>query len=323
VIKKDFPVYKTTYENVSPLDGFTISLPRQTQVGTEKKVVGSGSGFIVSSDGYIVTNRHVVEDTDATYTVTLANGKEYAGTVLARDAVLDIAIVKIAGSGFSKLELGDSDSLKLGQSVIAIGNALGQFQNTVSVGIISGLSRSIVASGGGSSELLDKVIQTDAAINPGNSGGPLLDLDGRAVGVNVAVAQGSQSIGFSIPINSIKSIISSVRTTGSIVRPYLGVRYADVTADIAASKGLSVNYGVLVTKGDDGSAAVDPGSPADKAGIVENDVILSFDGVNMDEKHDLAFLIRGKKVGQSVTLGVLRNNKEIELHATLAKAKAQ
>lgn len=211
-IYQTVPKYQTTFKEYSPAPGITFQVPQQEQVGTEDKVVGSGSGFLVTSDGLIVTNRHAAIGNASSFSVTLQNGKKYSATVLSRDPILDIAIMKITGSGFPYVRLGDSDALKLGQSVIAIGNALVQFQNTVSVGIISGLSRSITASSGqGETETLDKVIQTDAAINPGNSGGPLLDTNGMAVGVNVAIVQGSQNIGFSIPINVVKSIISSAK----------------------------------------------------------------------------------------------------------------
>lgn len=315
VVSKEVPKYKTSYQQqADPFAQFfggqspfgNLQIPVQTPDGTEKKQIGSGSGFIVSSDGYIVTNRHVVADTTADYEVELTNGKKYTATVLARDAILDVAIMKITASGLSYLTLGDSDSLKLGQSVVAIGNALGQFQNTISVGVVSGLSRSITASGGGVSELLDHVIQTDAAINPGNSGGPLLNLSGEVVGVNTAIVQGSQNIGFALPINSIKTVIDSVRKTGKIIRPYIGVRYQAVTPQLKVANNLSVDYGVIV-KGDSSKnlLAVVPGSPADKAGIVENDIILEINDVKIDSDNDFAQTIRRYKVGTSLSLTIL------------------
>jgi serine protease Do len=299
--------------------------PTYTQNGTEKEQVGGGSGFLISSDGMIVTNRHVVSDKTAEYTVFLNNGKKYTANVLARDPVLDIAIIKInpaVGTIFPYLDLGDSDSLDVGQSVIAIGNALGEFKNTVSVGVVSGLSRSISASdNSGNSEQLSKVIQTDAAINPGNSGGPLLDLSGHVVGVNVAVAQGSESIGFSLPINSVKSAINSVMKTGKIVRPYVGIRYIPVTAELKAKNNLTVDYGILVQKGQTASElAVIPGSPADKAGILENDIILEINGQKIDQDKNFAYLIRGKNIGNSITLKIL--SKGIEKTVTLKLEQA-
>ncbi len=255
----------------------------------------------------IVTNRHVIEDKTAEYTVFTNDGKKHTATVVARDSVLDIALIKIDGSGYSYLSLGDSDSLNLGQSVIAIGNALGQFKNSVSVGVVSGLSRSITAGdNNGQSESLSNVIQTDAAINPGNSGGPLLDISGKVVGVNVAIVQGSENIGFALPINSVKSVINSVKATGKIIRPYLGIRYVPVTQDLKDKNNLTVDYGDLVGKGKTASdLAVIPGSPADKAGIVENDIILEIDGQKLDQDHDLATIVRNKNVGDTVTLTVL------------------
>ncbi len=303
--------------------GFNFNMPQYRQNGTEKKDIGGGSGFFVSSDGLIVTNKHVVDQKDVEYTVFTNDGKKHSATVVARDPVLDIALIKITGSGFSYLTLGNSDSLDVGQSVIAIGNALGEYRNTVSVGVVSGLARSITAGdNSGNSEVLDHVIQTDAAINPGNSGGPLLNLRGEVIGVNVAVAQGSQSIGFALPINSVKGSIESVKTTGKIVRPYLGVRYVAITADIKSKNNLTVDYGVLVKTGATTSdLAVIPGSSADKAGIVENDIILEIDGVKLDDKTSLASVIREKSVGQVITLKILHKGVERNVSVTLEAAK--
>jgi len=335
IISKEVPTYSTTYQTVPDpfgglfggndpfggnLPGFQI--PQQQQTGTQKQEVGGGSGFLISSDGMIVTNRHVVEDKTAEYTVFTNDGKKHTATVIARDSVLDVALIKIDGAGYSHLDLGDSDSLQLGQSVIAIGNALAQFRNSVSVGVISGLSRSITAGdNAGQSEALSNVIQTDAAINPGNSGGPLLDLSGNVVGVNVAIVQGSENIGFSLPINSIKSVISSVEKTGKIIRPYLGIRYVPVTPELKDKNNLTVDYGVLVQRGaTDSDLAVIPGSPADKAGIVENDIILQVDGVKLDDTHDLASIVRGKNVGDTITLTVLHRGTQKTVTVTLESA---
>ena len=201
--------------------------------------------------------------------------------------------------------------------MIAIGNALGQFQNTISVGVVSGLSRSITAGDqSGSSESLDHVIQTDAAINPGNSGGPLLDLQGRVVGVDTAIVQG-----FALPINSIKTVIDSVRSTGKIMRPYLGIRYQVITPEMKDKNNLTVDSGVIVQSGKDASElAVIPGSPADKAGIVANDIITEVDGTKIDEDHDLAQMIRGKKVGDSVVLTVISKGSPKKVTVTLQAA---
>lgn len=268
--------------------------------------VGSGSGFLISADGLIVTNRHVVSDTAATYTVVLSNGTKYPAKVLARDPVIDLAVLKIDANNLSYLSLGNSDSLQLGQTVVAIGNALGEFSGSVTRGIISGLNRSVVAGDGISgSETISSAIQTDAAINPGNSGGPLLDLNGNVIGVNTAVSQQGQSVGFAIPINIAKRSIDSVKQTGRIVRPYLGVRYVLISADMAKQNQLPVNYGALVERGtSSGQLAVNPGSPADKAGIVENDIILEADGTKIDADHPLTDIVTKKSVGDSVTLKI-------------------
>jgi serine protease Do len=209
---------------------------------------------------------------------------------------------------------------ELGQTVIAIGNALGEFRNTVSVGVVSGLSRSIVAGDEtGASELLDEVIQTDAAINPGNSGGPLVDLNGNVIGVNVAVAEGSQNIGFALPADTVKTSVDSVKTTGKISRPYLGVRYIAVNETIKEKYNLSVDYGVLVTSGTPGEPAVLPNSPAKKAGIQTDDIILEFDGTKLTEDHSLTSLIRGKKVGDKAILKILRDNQQKTVQVTLSE----
>ncbi len=332
IISKEVPKYETFIDpnsNNNPFGNFfpnfRFNVPQYRQNGTEIKEIGSGSGFFVSDDGLIVTNRHVVDATGVEYTVFTNDGKKHDATVVAKDPVLDIAIIKIDSpldGSYAPLPLGNSDSLELGQSVVAIGNALGEFRNTVSVGVISGLARSIVAGdSSGNSELLDHVIQTDAAINPGNSGGPLLDLSGRVIGVNVAVAQGSQNIGFALPINSIKSAIASVKETGKIVRPYLGVRYTVITEEMKEKNNLTVDYGVLVKAGaNSNELAVLPGSPADIAGIVENDIILEIDGVKLDEDTSLASLIRNKNIGDVVNLKILHKGVEKIVQVTLKPA---
>ena len=334
IITKNVPKYETytdpnqqqynPFGDMFPGFNFNFNVPQYRQNGTEKKEVGGGSGFFVSSDGLIVTNKHVVSQTDVDYTVLTNDGKKHSAKVVARDSVLDIALIKIDGGGYSYLNLGDSDTLLVGQSVVAIGNALGEFRNTVSVGVVSGLARSLTAGDGmGNSETLEHVIQTDAAINPGNSGGPLLDLSGDVIGVNVAVAQGSQSVGFALPINSVRSAIESVKSTGKISRPYLGIRYVSVDADMKAKNNLTVDYGVLVQRGTNASdIAVIPGSPADKAGIVENDIVLEIDGIKLDENNSLANIVREKKIGDVVNLKILHKGVEKTVSVTLEAAKS-
>jgi len=330
-VSKNVPVYERYLERMpNPFQdffgddffgGFTI--PQLRQKGTELREVGGGSGFLVSADGYIVTNRHVVSDESAEYTVFTNDGKKYDAKVIARDPALDLAIIKINGSGFKHLVFGDSDKLEIGQTVIAIGNALAEFRNTVSVGVVSGLSRSITASDRmGGFEALDQLIQTDAGINPGNSGGPLLNLSGEVVGVNVAVADGAENIGFALSANSVKSIVESVKKIGKIVRPYLGVRYIQINEEIKQKNKLSVDYGVLVQRGAAaGELAVIPGSPADKAGIVENDIILEIDGTRLTSEQSLAAIIRGKKVGDTIRLKINHRGQEKSVMVKLEEMK--
>lgn len=283
VITKDVPIIEKYYDQqTDPFGGIfggLYQIPQYRQNGTEEKEVGGGSGFLVTEDGYVVTNAHVVSDPEAKYTAFLNDGSEFAAEVVATDTLLDIAVLKIEGNDFSYLEFGDSAAIKSGQSVIAIGNALGEFRNTVSVGVVSGLSRSITASNGsGESEQLTNIIQTDAAINPGNSGGPLLDLSGRVVGVNVAAsAGGAENIGFALPANAVKNTVDSIRENGRVIRAYLGVRFLTINEAIQKQNGLSVDHGALVVRGSQGELAIIPGSPADKAGLEENDIILKIE----------------------------------------------
>lgn len=291
--------------------------------GTEKKTIGGGSGFIITSDGMIVTNKHVVEDDSASYTVITTDGKEFSAKVLAKDPLNDIAVVKIEGNGFSVLELGNSNSIRIGQTAIAIGNSLGEFTNTVSKGIISGLKRNVTAGGGfGEAETLRNIIQTDAAINPGNSGGPLLDLSGKVIGVNVAIVQGAQNIGFAIPSNQISKVVEQVKSTGRISQPYIGVRYVPIDNSIQKENNLPFNYGALVLRGERMiDFAVIPGSPADKAGIVENDIILEIDGQKIDGDNGLADLISKYNVGDEIILKIWHRGETKEVKVRLEERK--
>jgi serine protease Do len=266
----------------------------------------------------------VVSDTDARYSILLNDGTVYDVSVLARDPQLDIAILQITeppADPLPFLRFGASDTIQLGQTVIAIGNALAEFRNSVSVGVVSGVSRSIVASDGfGRSELLDQVIQTDAAINPGNSGGPLLNLDGDVVGVNVATSRGADNIGFALPAEVVENVVSSVREYGEIVRPFLGVRYTMISESMATMNDLPVTYGALVTAGQNSAEpAVQPESPAALAGITEGTIILEIDGEALRDR-DLATALRSKAVGEDVTLLLLQEGEEKTVSVTLQKA---
>ncbi len=335
IITKDLPVieqYDATPPGMSDFfrqffgDNFgdfsSPSVPQYRQNGTQQTEIGGGTGFIVSPDGYILTNRHVVNDPTADYTVLMNDETKHEARVLARDPVNDIAVLKIDGENLPTVELGDSSNLKVGQSVIVIGNALGEFRNTVSTGVISGLARSVVAGESGmGSENLSGVIQTDASINPGNSGGPLLNLDGQVIGMNTAMAMGAENIGFAIPINDIKNVYESVKTNGRIVRPWLGVRYSMVDKSVADANNLSNDYGALIVRGDNPTdLAVIPGSPADKAGLVENDIILEVNGQKVDASHPLVNLISGFKPGDKVTLKVSHKGEEKDVQVTLGEA---
>lgn len=278
----------------------------------ELQRIGGGSGFIIEGDGLIVTNKHVVSDEDAVYTVVLSTGEEYEAEVVARDSLIDVALIKIKAEGLPTLKLGDSESLKIGQTVVAIGYALAEYGNTVTRGVVSGMGRRVVAgTGSGMSEVLDEAIQTDAAINPGNSGGPLLNLQGHVVGINTAVSSKGQLVGFAIPINIAKRTIESVRVNGRIIRPWLGVRYMPVTPRLAEVNNLSVTYGALITRGETNEElAVIPGSPADKAGLVENDIILEVNGVKLEEKNSLAKEVAKYGVDEEITLKIQHKGSE-------------
>lgn len=285
---------------------------------------GAGSGFIITSDGLILTNKHVVADATAKYTVVMKDGTTYDATIQSTDPVYDLAVIKINARNLPVVELGDSDQLQVGQWVIAVGNALGKFQNSVTAGVISSKNRQIQASdsSGSSTETLSGLLQTDAAINPGNSGGPLVNLAGQVIGIDTAVASNAQGIGFAIPINTVKSAIDSIKKTGKIVRPYLGVRYFEITPDVAKSSNLPVDHGALVQRGSGlTDFAVVPGSPADKAGIVENDIIESVNGTAIDGNNTLLSLIQQYQVGDTVTLKVLSKGKEKDVKVTLEQSK--
>ncbi|MBU3956814.1 trypsin-like peptidase domain-containing protein [Patescibacteria group bacterium] len=295
---------------LSPIEigPFGFTLPQEK---TEKIELDIGSGFIISADGLVVTNKHVVSDIQANYKIITKDDKTYEIEKIYRDPINDLAILKIEASGLKPVEMGDSDRLKVGQFVIAIGTALGEFRHTVTTGVISGLGRGITAGSPyeGYVEQLDNVIQTDAAINPGNSGGPLLNSAGQVIGINVAVVAGGENIGFAIPINIIKEAIDNFNQTGQFARPFLGVRYRIISQDLA-----------LLNEVPQGAYIVDvvSGSAADKAGVKEGDIITKFDGqLVREEDGGLAKLINSKKIGDRIALTIWRDGKEIELETVL------
>ncbi len=314
IISKDVPVIERSLEE-SP---FGFRIPRYTQNGTEQRQIGGGTAFFVREDGLLMTNRHVVDDPDATYTVFLHDGRTLTATVAAVDPSTDIALLKVDGNGFPALTLSNQQPA-LGQSVVAIGNALAEFRNTVSVGVVSGLGRSIIAGGlqGGVTEELNAIIQTDAAINEGNSGGPLVDLRGRVVGMNTAVAGGAQNIAFAIPAEQLQRALESYARYQRIVRPYMGVRYVPVTAQIQQDRSLTQKGGALVTSDVPSEPAVVHQSPAAKAGLREGDHILEVDGENITAESTLASLLQRRLPGDEVVLTIVRAGKDLTLTVTL------
>ena len=296
----------------------------QTQPTTQE---AAGTGIILTSSGYIVTNRHVVPSGATNVSVTLANGKVLDSvTVIGRTNStdsLDIAILKINNTNGQKLvpaNLGNSNKVQVGDSVVAIGNALGQFQNTVTSGIISGFGRSIQASDGSglSSENLDGLFQTDAAINEGNSGGPLVNLSGQVIGINVATAASAQNIGFSIPINNVSGIIKNIENTGKFERPYLGVVYVPIDASVKNKYNLSVDQGAYILPSSvTGQSGVVDGSPAAKAGLQEGDIITEVNGSTINMNNTLTSLVDNYSVGTNVNLKVIRNGKTISVPITV------
>jgi S1-C subfamily serine protease len=285
--------------------------------------VGGGSGFIVDPNGLVMTNKHVVNEPDAEYTVIMNDGKTYAAEILSRDPINDVAILKIPAKNLPCLELGDASELQLGQSLIAIGNALGIFRNTVSLGIVSGLSRAITAQADPNAppQEMRGLIQTDAAINPGNSGGPIVDRDGRVIGVNAAIVSGAQSIGFAIPVNAAKRDLDDIRRYGRIRRPLLGVRYIMVDGDLKKKMKLSVDYGAIVMRESPHDAAVVPNSPAEKAGVQEMDIVLELNGEKLDRDHPIQDFLEDMNVGDEVSLLILRGTKHIPMKVTLTERK--
>ncbi len=294
----------------------------ENSLPTGKQEIGGGTGFFISKDGLILTNKHVVSDQDAEYTVVTQDGKQYEAKVLAVDIFNDIAIVKISpDKEMPVVMLGDSSGLIVGQTVIAIGNTLAEYQNSVTKGIISGIEREVIAGDlEGRAVTLEGVIQTDAAINPGNSGGPLINLAGQVVGVNTAVSREGQLIGFAIGINDAKKTIESVLKHGKIIRPFLGVRYVPITPRLQEEKALSVDYGVFIVRGEKSEdVAVVPDSPADKIGLKEHDIILEVNGIRIDRKNGLAKTLSQYNPGDVVKLKVIQDKKEKIIEVTLGE----
>ena len=321
VISKDLPKIEGFY--LMPFGGKGIIMPKFKNSKKESTKIGGGSGFIVSPEGYLITSRHVVADTEADYTVILEPKKKYPAKVLARDPINDIAILKIKDKKLPYLELGDSNKIELGEEVVAIGNALGEFHDTLSSGIISGLSRYIQATNHltQQAERLRGLIQTDAAINPGNSGGPLVNMEGKVIGINTAMVMGAQNIGFAIPVNYTKKDLEEVKKYGKIKIPFLGVKYILLTKEVAEKNKLPVNYGALIVRETLGESAVVKGSAAEKTGLREFDIILEARGKKITTENPLSNILQKCQIGEEIELKILREKKEMALKVKLEEKK--
>ena len=281
----------------------------------------AGTGVVLSKDGYILTNHHVIDGANKA-TVVTSDGKTYKDVkVIGSDPLNDIAFLKVENvDNLKPAVLGDSTTVRVGQSVVAIGNALGQYKNTVTSGIISGTGRSIRAGSEGSNaktENLSDLIQTDAAINSGNSGGPLVNMAGQVVGINTAIATDAQGIGFVIPISATKGMIKEVLDTGKIAKAYMGVRYIDITSDVARTYNLPVSQGAYVYSPSSDDSPVISGSPADKAGLKEKDIIVKVDGKEVGKRGSVASLVGEHRPGDKITLEINRDGKTKNIDVTL------
>jgi S1-C subfamily serine protease len=324
VVSKDLPKVEGFY--MFPFGGKEFLMPKieEGKKGkTEKTQIGGGFGFIVSSDGYVLTSNHVVADITADYTVILDPKHKYPAKVLSRNPINDIAVLRINAKDLPYIDLADSNKIELGEEVVAVGNALGEFHDTLSAGIVSGLSRFITAFGGvdHQTQNLRGLIQTDAAINPGNSGGPLVNMEGEVIGINTAMIIGAQNIGFAIPINYAKKDLDEVKKYGKIIVPFLGVKYILISKEMAEANKLPVNNGALVVRETLGESPVIKESPADKAGIKEFDIILECNEEKITLKNPLANILQKCKIGQEIGLKVLREGKEIMLKVKLEEKK--
>jgi len=308
-----------------PFNTPKLNLPPEAIDAHGMVKIGSGSGFIVDQKGIILTNKHVVADKDADYLVITNDNQKYKVDVLACDPIDDVAILKISKPlTATESILGDSEKLVLGQPILAIGNALGLFKNTVSSGIVSGLSRSIAAGGGEPNNQIKEMrglIQTDAAINPGNSGGPLLNLSGEVVGINTAIVFGAQNLSFAIPINSAKKDLQDLKEFGRIKRPLVGLRFINIDDDLKEKLKLPVNYGALVMSQGQQHTAVIHDSPADKAGIKEKDIILECNGKKVTVEENLQDHLENLSAGDYVTFKIRRNSREFNVQATLSERR--
>jgi serine protease Do len=320
IVSKDLPKAENFYS--FPFAGKEYIMPKleKGEKGkVEKTQIGGGSGFIVSENGYVLTSNHVVSDTTADYTVIVDPKHKYPAKVLSRNPINDTAVLKIDGKNLQYLEMADSNKIELGEEVVAVGNALGEFTDTLSAGIVSGLSRFITAFGGVDHQMqnLRGLIQTDAAINPGNSGGPLVNMECQVIGINTAMIMGAQNIGFAIPINYAKKDLEEVKKYGKIIMPFLGVKYVLISKEMAQANKLPVNDGALVVREALGEPPVIKGSSADLAGVKEWDIILECNSEKITAKNPLAEILQKCKIGGQTTLTILRDGRKLDLTAKL------
>jgi serine protease Do len=320
IVSKDLPRAENFYS--FPYAGREYVMPKYEKgqkSRIERTEIGGGSGFIVSENGYVLTSNHVVSDTTADYTVILDPKHKYPAKVLSRNPINDTAVLKIDGEKFPYLEMADSNKIELGEEVVAVGNALGEFTDTLSAGIVSGLSRFITAFGGVDHQMqnLRGLIQTDAAINPGNSGGPLINMECKVIGINTAMIAGAQNIGFAIPIGYAKKDLEEVKKYGKIMMPFLGVKYVLISKEMAEANKLPVNDGALVVREQLGEPPVIKSSAADLAGIKEWDIIVNCNNEKITIKNPLANILQKCKIGSQTDLTVLRDGKKINLTAKL------
>jgi 2-alkenal reductase len=285
-------------------------------------VSGTGSGFIFDPDGWILTNKHVV-DGASQLVVELKDGRTFTATLVGTDTLTDLAIIHIDATGLASAPIGSSEALEVGQLAIAIGNPLGTYRDTVTTGVVSGLGRQISAGGVTSAEQLNHLIQTDAAINPGNSGGPLVNSAGQVIGINTAVASSAQGIGFAIPIDVAKPIMALALQGKPITRPWVGVYYTMIDRGLAEERNLSVDQGALIVSDTPGIPAVFPGSPAEAAGLQEGDIITAIDGRTVDQDHDVSTLLLPHVPGDTVTMAVNRDGKQMSVEVTLGTLPVQ
>lgn len=321
VISKNLPKLEGFY--LMPYQGRGLMMPKFNAKKKESTKIGGGSGFIVSSDGYLITSQHVVADKTAEYTVVLEPNKKYLAKVLARDPIHDIAILKIAAKNLPYIETDKTNKVELGQDVVAIGNALGEFSDTVSSGIVSGLSRLIQAQNHATNhtESLSGLIQTDAAINPGNSGGPLVNRQGKVIAINTAMIMGAQNIGFAIPIRYALKDLTEVKKYGKIKIPFLGIKYIILDKEMAARNNIAVDYGALIIRETLGEPAIASGSAAERAKLKEFDIVLEVNNKKITIKNPLSNILQKCKIGEKIDLKILRGKKRIVIRAILTEKK--